>query len=160
VAGTQRDLAPQDRAPSLSTFCSFGLLWLWPVIYGLGMRQPAHGCNVRAKRLTHWLLTNSRRLRPYCCLCQHDWLAITAADLRQTRPVCSPDESRSRRYSPRASRSMPEPPSKKIYTTKGGSDATRPLASLLHTRLHICAMCIYMRTNEQPTRHRACISES
>jgi hypothetical protein len=22
--------------------------------YGLGMRQPAHGCNVRAKRLTHF----------------------------------------------------------------------------------------------------------
>jgi hypothetical protein len=29
--------------------------------YGLGMRQPAHGCNVRAKLLAHWLLTNSRR---------------------------------------------------------------------------------------------------
>jgi hypothetical protein len=28
--------------------------------YDLGMRQPAHECNVRAKRLTHWLLTNSR----------------------------------------------------------------------------------------------------
>jgi hypothetical protein len=25
--------------------------------YGLGMRQPAHGCNVRAKRLTHFTLT-------------------------------------------------------------------------------------------------------
>jgi hypothetical protein len=23
----------------------------------LGMRQPAHGCNVRAKRLTHFILT-------------------------------------------------------------------------------------------------------
>ena len=87
--------------------------------YDLGMRQPAHGCDVRAKRLTHWLLTNSRRLQPCCSLCQQDWLAITAADLQQTRPVCSRDESKSRRYSPRVSRSMPEPPSKKIYTTEG-----------------------------------------
>ena len=83
------------------------------------MRQPAHGCNVRAKRLTHWLLAISRRLQPCWSLCQGDWLAITAADLQQTRPVCSRDESKSRRYSPRASRSMPEPPSKKIYTTEG-----------------------------------------
>jgi hypothetical protein len=87
--------------------------------YGLGMRQPAHGCNVRAKRLTHWLLTNSRRLQPCWSCCQRDWLAITAADLRQAHPVCTPDESRSRRYSAKASRSMPEPPSKKIYTTEG-----------------------------------------
>jgi hypothetical protein len=30
------------------------ILQLWPVMacYGLGMRQPAHGCNVRAKRQT------------------------------------------------------------------------------------------------------------
>jgi hypothetical protein len=87
--------------------------------YGLGMRQPAHGCNVRAKWLTHWLLTNSRRLQPCWSCCQQDWLAITAADLRQTRPVCSPDEIRSRRYSAKVSRSIPEPPSKKIHTTEG-----------------------------------------
>jgi hypothetical protein len=92
--------------------------------YGLGMRQPACGCNVRAKRLTHWLLTNSRQLQAPCCsLCQQDWLAIqlaiTAADLRKTRPVCSPDESRSRRYLPRVSRSMPELPSTKDFHDEG-----------------------------------------
>jgi hypothetical protein len=60
--------------------------------------------------------------------CQRDWLAITAANLRQTRPVCSPDESRSRRYSPRTSRGMPEPPSTKDChdgrREEGGPDAT------------------------------------
>jgi hypothetical protein len=114
--------------------------------YGLGMRQPAHGCNVRAKRLTHWLLINSRRLQPCCSLCQQDWLAITAADLRQTRPVCSPDESRSSRYSPRVSRCIPEPPSKKIYTTEGW--IRRDLATFfLFSPLSVCSACICERTN-------------
>jgi hypothetical protein len=57
---SQRDLAPQDRAPILHTFCSFvEILYVQNnlVCYGLGMRQPAHGCNVRAKRLTHFILT-------------------------------------------------------------------------------------------------------
>jgi hypothetical protein len=51
--------SPPDQGP----YCAH-ILQLWPVMacYGLGMRQPAHGCNVRAKRLTHWLLANSRRL--------------------------------------------------------------------------------------------------
>jgi hypothetical protein len=156
--------SPPDQGP----YCAH-ILQLWPVMacYGLGMRQPAHGCNVRAKRLTHWLLTSQFAQQLCCSLCQQDWLAITgsqaAADLRQTRPVCSPDESRSRRYSPRVSRSMPELPSTKDFHDEGRVaatvDQTRPAALLFpcFTRLHICSMCIYMRTNEQPTRHRACI---
>jgi hypothetical protein len=58
----QRHNAPQDRAPIgiLSTFCSFvEILYVQNNLacYGLGMRQPAYGCNVRAKRLTHFILT-------------------------------------------------------------------------------------------------------
>ena len=55
----QRDLAPQDRAPILPAFCSLvEILYVQNNLacYGLGMRQSAHGCNVRAKRLTHFIL--------------------------------------------------------------------------------------------------------
>jgi hypothetical protein len=46
-----------------------------------------------------------------------------------------------------------------ISTTKGGSDATCPLVSLLHSASNL--LDVHMRTNErQPTRHRACIGES
>jgi hypothetical protein len=52
---------PQERAPILPAFCSFvEILYVQnnlAACYGLGMRQPAHGCNVRAKRLTHFILT-------------------------------------------------------------------------------------------------------
>jgi hypothetical protein len=44
----------------LLSFCSFvEILYVQNNLacYGLGMRQPAHGCNVRAKRLTHFILT-------------------------------------------------------------------------------------------------------
>jgi hypothetical protein len=58
---TQRDLAPaQDRGPILlSFFCFVEVLYVQNNLacYGLGMRQPAHGCNVRARRLTHFILT-------------------------------------------------------------------------------------------------------
>jgi hypothetical protein len=60
VGVSQRDLAPQDRAPILHTFCSFvEIIYVQNNLacYGLGMRQPAHGCNVRAKRLAHFILT-------------------------------------------------------------------------------------------------------
>jgi hypothetical protein len=55
----QRDLAPREGAPILHTFCSFvEILYVQNNLacYGLGMRQPAHGCNVRAKRLTHYFI--------------------------------------------------------------------------------------------------------
>jgi hypothetical protein len=56
----QRHNTPQKRAPILHTLCSFvEILYVQNNLacYGLGMRQPAHGCNVRAKRLTHFILT-------------------------------------------------------------------------------------------------------
>jgi hypothetical protein len=85
--GSQRDLAPQDRAPILHTFTAISILQ--------ADFESARACASRgappgtflAKRLEHWLLTNSRRLQPCSSCCQQDWLAITAADLRQTRPV-------------------------------------------------------------------------
>jgi hypothetical protein len=59
----QRDLAPQ-RGPLFSIlpeFCGFvEILYVQNNLacYGLAMRQPAHGCNIRAKRrLTHFILT-------------------------------------------------------------------------------------------------------
>jgi hypothetical protein len=47
-----------ERAPILLSFCScVEILQVQHNLacYGLGMRQPAHGCNVRAKRLTHFI---------------------------------------------------------------------------------------------------------
>jgi hypothetical protein len=60
VLQTQRGLAPREGGPSLAAFCSFvEILYIQHnlVCYGLGMRQPAHGCNDRAKRLRHFILT-------------------------------------------------------------------------------------------------------
>jgi hypothetical protein len=134
----QRDLAPQTRGPILPAFCSFGLLW--PVMaLACGSLHTAVTSVPSGWHIAHWLLTNSRRLPP--C-----W---SAADLRQTRPVCSPDESRSRRYSAKASRSMPEPPSKQIYTTEGWRvDQTRPDHLFpCFSRLSVCSACICERLN-------------
>jgi hypothetical protein len=120
------------------------------------MRQPGHGCTVRAKRLEHWLLTFSHRLQPCWSCCQKDWLVITAANLRQTRPVCSPDESRSRRYSPRVSRGMPEPPSTKDFHDEGW--VRRDLASCFLASLSFpFALCAYANgytAHEAPRLHR------
>jgi hypothetical protein len=129
--------------------------------YGLGMRQPANGCNVRAKRLTHWLLTSSRRLQPRClfslptgwigwrsqrltCGKRVPFALLTRADQGGTHPGPAGECQSHRRQ--------------KIPTTKGGSDATCPLVSVLHSASHL--LDVHMRTNEQPTRHRACIGES
>jgi hypothetical protein len=134
----QRDLAPQDRAPILPAFCSSGLLW--HVVCGLGMRQPSHGCNVR---FGHAVLFANRI----------GWLAITAADLRQARPVCSPDESRSRRYSPRAtSRSMPELPPTKYFHDEGWIRRDLPSCFIASLGFKF-ARCAY--ANERTPAHEA-----
>jgi hypothetical protein len=48
--GLATEFSPPEQGPWFAH-----ILQLWPVMacYGLGMRQPAHGGNVRAKRLTH-----------------------------------------------------------------------------------------------------------
>jgi hypothetical protein len=128
--------------------------------YGLGMRQPAHGCNARAKRLAHCILTFLRcdysRVVLFA-LCQQDWLAITAADLRQARPVCSPDESRSRRCSARASRSMPEPPSTKDSHDEGAwirRDLPSCFLASLGFTFARCAYANERTAHEVPRLHR------
>jgi hypothetical protein len=123
------------------------------------MRQPAHGCNVYAKRLAHWLLINSRRLQPCCSLCQQDWLAITAADLCGKRvPFALLTRSDQGGTHPGLAGACQSYRRQKISTKKGGSDATCPLVSLLHSASHL--LDVPMQMNEQPTRHRAYIGES
>jgi hypothetical protein len=151
----QRDLAPQDRGPILHTFCSFGLLW--PVMaLACGSLHTAvtfvpngwHiGCwpirvdyshAVLFANRTDWRsqrLTGGKRV-PFALL--------TRADQGGTHPGLAGACQGCRRQM--------------ISTTKGGPDATFPLVSLLHSPSHL--LDVHMRTNEQPTRHRACIDES
>jgi hypothetical protein len=104
-----------------------------------GMLLYIAAVNFRAKRL----LQASGRFALITAMlvssCQGDWLAITAANLQQTRPVCSPDESRSRRYSAKTSRGMPGPPSTEDFHDRR-EDQTRPgLLFPCFNRLSACS---------------------
>jgi hypothetical protein len=125
--------------------CFAVILQLWPVMAwsALGMRQPAHGCNVRAKRLAHRLLTNSRRLQPgwrsqrLTCGKRVPFALLTRADQGGTQP--------------RLAGACQSHRQKRFTRREGGSDATWPLVSLLlhecFSRLSVCSACICERTN-------------